>query len=496
MTHRLGSRLTLEQLEAAAATPQRLFLDRAAVRRMDRARKLVLERSAGQPLYGVNTGFGELANRRITVDQLRTLQRNLVLSHACGVGEPLSEAESRAIVFLRANELARGRSGVRPALVRLMAALLQNGLTPVVPSRGSVGASGDLAPLAHAALPLIGEGEVWKRGRRLPSRKALAASRLKPLVLDVKEGLSLVNGTQAMQAVGGLALAQAYRVLRAADLAGAMSLEALKGTPAPFDALISDAKPHAGQVETAAILRRLLAGSEIRRSHLKDDPRVQDPYSLRCMPQVHGAVRGALAYARGVVETEMASATDNPLVFSEAGRILSGGNFHGQALALAFDHAALALTALGNIAERRIFQLVSDATGILPPFLARDPGLESGWMIAQVVAASLASENKSLAHPASADSITTSWNKEDHVSMGMGAALKLKQILRNTRTIVAIELLAAAEGLDFHAPLKPGRGVAAGAAKVRRLVPAAKGDRPLSGGFEKVGAAIGSGVFE
>lgn len=491
----LGSPLTLSDLRWIATGSRRGALGRPARARMLKARRFVLERAAGGPLYGVNTGFGELATRKIAPSQTRTLQRNLLLSHAVGVGEPLGPAPSRAIVFLRANELARGHSGVRPLLVESMLGLLAKGLLPVIPSRGSVGASGDLAPQAHAALPLIGEGEVWRREKRAPARRALAAEGLSPIELDIKEGLSLINGTQAMQAVGGLALLEALDVLEAADAAGAMSLEALKGTPVPFDPDLHRLKPHPGQIAVAAGLRDALSDSDIRESHRVDDPRVQDPYSLRCMPQIHGAARDALEFARRTVETELNSVTDNPIVLESRGEVLSGGNFHGQALSFAFDFAAIALTALGNACERRVYQLVSDSTGILPPFLTRNPGLESGWMMAQVTAAALASENKTLAHPASADTIPTSGSKEDHVSMGMHAALKLQAVARNVQTLAAIELLAGAEGLDFHRPLKPGKGVRATYETLRSLVPERRGDRILSGDFETVRQAVERGSF-
>lgn len=456
-------------------------------------RRLLRLAESGRPIYGVNTGFGELSSRRIPPESLSRLQRNLVLSHACGVGEPLEEAEARAILFLRANELARGFSGVRARIVETMAALLNAGISPLIPSRGSVGASGDLAPQAHMALLLLGEGRAFFRGRLIGAAQALRRARVGPAALGAKEGLALLNGTQAMQAVGGLALARARHVLEAADLAGAMSLEAMTGTPVPFDEAVQRLKPHPGQGRCAARLRSLLAGSEIRRSHLHNDPRVQDPYSLRCMPQVHGAVADQVEHAVSVFETEFRSVTDNPLVV--AGRVISGGNFHGQALSFACDGAAAALTALGGISERRIFQLLSGQAPRLKPFLAFQPGVESGWMIAQVMAAALASENKTLAHPASADSIPTSANKEDFVSMGAWAALKLKQVVFNAAQIVAIELLCAAQGVEIHAPLKPGWGVARGLALLRAKVPAAKGDEIFGPRLELVRELVLSGYF-
>lgn len=462
--------------------------------RAAKARAGLLKAAAGgRPLYGVNTGFGELASRRIAPHQLKLLQRNLVLSHACGVGEPLPESESRAILFLRANELSRGHSGARPELIALMAALVNAKVAPVIPSRGSVGASGDLAPQAHAALVLIGEGEALWRGRRLPGRRLLARLGLKPAVLEAKEGLALLNGTQAMQAVGGLALHRAWRVWEAAQLAGAMSLEAMTGTPAPFDEAIQRLKPHEGQARSAFGLRRLLEASAIRRSHRFGDSRVQDPYSLRCMPQVHGAVWDVLRRSTSVVETELRSVTDNPLI--AGARVLSGGNFHGQALSFAYDSAAMALTALGNISERRLSQLISGQSPKLKPFLAAKPGVESGWMIAQVTAAALASENKVLSHPASVDSIPTSANKEDFVSMGMSAALKLSRVVFNVAQIAAVELLCAAEGVEAHAPLRPGRGVAKAHALLRSKFAPCRGDGILSRKLETARELVLSGFF-
>src|SRR5947209_4006736 len=384
--------------------------------------KLIAEKRV---VYGVTTGVGSLSTERIEPDKARQLQLNLVRSHACGVGEPLSGAETRGVLLLRANSLAQGYSGVRPALAELLCEFLNRGLHPVVPARGSVGASGDLAPLAHVALALVGEAEVVWRGRRMRTLAALARLRLRPIALEAKEGLSLVNGTQAMLSVGLLALREAEIQVETADVAGALSLDALRGSPVAFDERLQRARPHPGQLASARNLLRLNQGSAIRQSHL-DCPRVQDAYSLRCMPQVHGAVRDALEYARQVLETEMNSATDNPLVFVHEGDVISGGNFHGQPLALALDLMAVALAQLGGISERRIDRLVNPLTSDLPPFLTHSPGLESGFMLAQVTAAALASENKVLAHPASVDTVPTSGNKEDFVSMGMGAALKLR----------------------------------------------------------------------
>jgi histidine ammonia-lyase len=436
-----------------------------------------------QTVYGVTTGVGSLSTERIHPEQARQLQLNIVRSHACGVGEPLDVAETRGLLLLRANTLAYGLSGVRPAVAKLLCAFLNEGVHPVVPSRGSVGASGDLAPLAHVGLALVGEGEVLFRGSRVRADAALKSLGLKPLVLEAKEGISLVNGTQAMLAVGLLALRSAEMLADTADVAGALSLDALRGSPLAFDERLHAARPHPGQLRSARNLWRLNRGSTIRLSHLHC-PRVQDAYSLRCMPQVHGAARDALVYVRGVLETEMNSATDNPLVFVGGGDVISGGNFHGQPLALALDLLALALTPLGAISERRTDRMVNPLTSELPAFLTRSPGLESGFMVAQVTAAALASENKIFAHPASVDSIPTSGNKEDFVSMGMTAALKLRPIISNVTTILAIELLA---------PLRTGHLAEKGRALVRRVSRPLATDRPLHRDIGRVVELIAAG---
>jgi histidine ammonia-lyase len=413
------------------------------------------------------------------------------------LGAPLSEAEARAMLLLRANVLAQGYSGCRPVLIETLLQMLERGVTPVIPEKGSVGASGDLAPLAHLALTVIGEGEAFYRGERMAGAKALQSAEIEPLQLEVKEGIALLNGTQAMAAVGGLALYRAERVARLADAAGAMALEALRGTPVAFDERIHAARPHPGQMEVAAHLRELLRDSQIRDSHLENDPRVQDAYSLRCIPQVHGAVRGALSHAKEIVETETGSATDNPLVFAETGDVLSGGNFHGAPLALSFDYAAMAMTDLMSITERRIDRLVNpDANEGLPPFLASHPGVASGFMMMQIVAASLLSEAKVLAHPASIDNVPTDGGKEDHVSMGMTAATKLRSIVENAESINAIELITAAEALEHRAPLQPGRGVKQACDIVRRYVPRLTSDRAMSGEIEAIAQAIREGVFD
>lgn len=493
-----GQRLTLEQIADVANGREQVVLSDEARARCEAARAVV-ERivAQNQTVYGVNTGFGKLSDVRIDPGQLRELQLNLVRSHSCGLGNPLSEAEARAMLLLRANVLACGLSGARSIVAETLVAMLERGVTPVIPEKGSVGASGDLAPLAHLALAAIGEGEAFYKGERLGSAEALKRAEIEPLQLEVKEGLALLNGTQAMGAVGALALYRAERVTRLADVAGAMSLEALKGTPVAFDERIHAARPHAGQVEVATHLRELFAGSEIRKSHLENDPRVQDAYSLRCMPQVHGAVRDALRHGRGIVETETGSATDNPLVFSETGDVLSGGNFHGAPLGLAFDYAAIALTDLMSITERRIDRLVNpDANEDLPPFLTRQAGTSSGFMMLQVTAVALLSEAKILAHPASVDNVPTDGGKEDHVSMGMTAATKLRSIVDIAEHALAIELITAAQGLEYRAPLAPGRGVKAAYVVVRARVAPLLADRPMSGDIQRIVEAVRQGEFD
>jgi histidine ammonia-lyase len=504
-----GSALTLFDIESVARGHRPAVIAPTAILRVERSRQVIesiLER--GDTVYGVNTGFGKLADVRIPAGQLAQLQTNLVRSHACGLGEPLSEPESRAMLLLRANVLAKGFSGVRPPLLELLVAMLNARVHPMIPARGSVGASGDLAPLAHLALVVIGEGEATYQGRRMPGREALAAAGLTPIQLAAKEGLALLNGTQAMTAVGALAAVDARRLASLADLAGAMSLEALKGTPAAFDARIHAARPHPGQIGSAAHLTALLDDSEIRNSHLTNDPRVQDAYCLRCMPQVHGAVRGVLDHVAGILEIESGSATDNPLVFpgeeldladkshQEAAppQVVSGGNFHGAPLSYAFDYAAIALTDLASIAERRIDRLINpDINEGLPAFLCSDAGLSSGYMIAHVTAAALLNECKVLAHPASTDSVPTSGGKEDHVSMGMTGALKLRQIVRNLEHILAIELLCAAQGLDYRQPLQPSAAVATAHRTIRALVDHLDEDRVPAPDIEAIAGAIREG---
>ncbi|PYI84430.1 MAG: histidine ammonia-lyase [Verrucomicrobia bacterium] len=493
-----GQVLTLAEIASVALGDEAVQISAAARPRILASRKVIENIIARDELvYGVSTGFGKLSDVRIPRDALGKLQLNLVRSHACGIGNPLSEPEVRAMMLLRANVLALGFSGIRLEIIEALCELLNRRVCPVIPEKGSVGASGDLAPLAHLALALIGEGDAFFERERLESREALRRAGLKPRQLEAKEGLALLNGTQAMHAVGGLALLRAKRVAHVGDVSGAMSLEALKGTPAAFDQRLQNARPHPGQKEAAEHLLSILEGSEIRKSHLEDDLRVQDAYSLRCMPQVHGAVRGALAHCEDVLLIESASATDNPLVFSESGDVISGGNFHGAPLALALDYAAIALTTLMSISERRIDRLNNpDKNEGLPAFLAREPGLQSGFMIAHVAAASLLNEARVLAHPASVDNITTSGGKEDHVSMGMTSALKLRSIVELAENLVAIELLAAAEGLEHRRPLKAGVGVERAFAALRKMAPPLTQDRALSGDIARVAEAIRRGDFD
>lgn len=493
-----GQRLSLARIAAVASAQESVSLSTSARQRVEKSR-LIVEKivAEGRTVYGVNTGFGRLSDVRIDSTELRALQLNLVRSHACGLGQPLSIAEARAMLLLRANVLALGYSGCRAALIEKLIEMLERGVTPVIPEKGSVGASGDLAPLAHLAQPVIGEGEVFFDGQRMPSAEAFARAQIEPLELEVKEGIALLNGTQAMGAVGGLALWRAERVTRVADVAGAMTLEALKGTPAAFDERIHAARPHRGQMEVAAHLRELLSESQIRESHVENDPRVQDAYSLRCMPQVHGTVRDALRHAREIVEIESGSATDNPLVFADTGDVISGGNFHGAPLALAFDYAAMAMTDLMSISERRIDRLVNpDANENLPPFLTSHPGSASGFMMMQIVAAALLNEAKVLAHPASIDNIPTDGGKEDHVSMGMTAATKLRSIVELSEMMTAIELICGAEGLEYRAPLQPGKGVKRAVEIVRRHVARLTIDRSMSAEIETVANAVRDTQFD
>ncbi|MEP6955611.1 MAG: histidine ammonia-lyase [Chthoniobacterales bacterium] len=493
-----GQPLSLADLAAVALARVEVRIAASAHSGIHASRHVIERITAGNAVvYGVNTGFGKLSEVHIARRDLRRLQLNLVRSHACGMGAPLSEPEVRAMMVLRANVLALGLSGIRLDVLVLLTEMLNRGVHPMVPEKGSVGASGDLAPLAHLALALVGEGEAYFKGERMGSAVALQRAGLEPLTLEAKEGLALLNGTQAMHAVGGLALLRAKRLSRVADVLGAMSLEALKGTPAAFDPRIHAARPHPGQQACAEHLLWLLRESEIRASHLTGDPRVQDAYSLRCMPQVHGAVRGALAHCEEVFAIESGSATDNPLIFSEDDAVLSGGNFHGAPLALALDYAAIAVTDLMSIAERRIDRLINpDCSEGLPPFLAAHAGMQSGFMIPHVGAVALLNEAKILAHPASVDNLPTSAGKEDHVSMGMTAALKLRTIVANAESLLAIELLAAAVALDYRRPLKAGLGVERAYEKLRAFIPPFEDDRAMYREIEQVADAIRAGEFD
>ncbi len=492
-----GQSLSLPDVVAVARDPAAtLHLDPGALGRLGESRRLV-ERAItrGGAIYGINTGFGKLANVRVAPDKLEQLQVNLIRSHAAGMGDPLPPDVVRAAMLLRANVLLRPTSGVRPALVEALVALFNAGIIPLVPEQGSVGASGDLAPLSHIAMALIGEGEVWGG----PAAAALHRAGLPPFRFAPKEGISFINGTQAQTALLALMVQDAESLWRTAVGAAAMSLEALRGTPTPLDARIHQARPHPGQLRTAELMRTLLAESEIRESHRENDDRVQDAYSLRCTPQVLGAVADAIRFARDTAGIELNASTDNPLVF-ENGDVLSGGNFHGQPVAQALDFLAVALTTLQAIAERRVERLVNpDLSQGLPAFLTRDPGLSSGYMMVQITAASLVAESRALAMPASIGSIPTDANQEDFVPMGMAAALKTRRILGNAQKVVAAELLCGAQGLDFLQPLRPGRGVAALYRRVRAPadgVTPLEADRPPAPDLARLTALVAGGALD
>jgi histidine ammonia-lyase len=489
-----GDGLTVDHVWAVALEGAPASLSDAARERM-RAGREVVEAAAADPArtYGVNTGFGRLVTKTIPPELADELQVRLLRSHACGVGEPYPDEIVRAALLLRANALATGCSGARVEVAELVVECLNRGLLPKVPSRGSVGASGDLAPLAHLALPLIGEGEAWVDGELRPGAEALARVELEPLRLRAKEGLSLINGTQFMAAFGALGIVRARRLAAAADIACGLTIEALEGSRQGFRPEVQELRPLRGQAESAENLRRLVEGSDVMESHRWCD-RVQDAYSLRCAPQVHGACRDLLRYVEETVSIELNAATDNPLVLVEQGEIVSNGNFHGQPLAFALDALAMAASELASISERRTERLVNPSLSEgLPAFLAADGGLNSGFMIPQYVAAALVSENKALTHPASVDSIPTSAGQEDHVSMGNAAGLKAWQVLANSERAVAIELLAGAQAVEFLAPLAPGAGSAAARAFVRSISPRLAEDRPLSGEIEAVAGSIRDG---
>jgi histidine ammonia-lyase len=483
-TLKLGQKpLTLEEVREVAAGGVRVELAPGAKKKIERSRAFLMERvKKGETLYGVNTGFGLLSSVRIPDEQIEQLQYNLLRSHAVGTGAPLPDPVVRAMLLLRAASLSRGCSGVTLGLVEGVLALLNRGVCPVIPEQGSVGASGDLSPLAHLALVLIGEGRARVKGHEMSGRKALAQAGLRPLTLGAKEGLALINGTQFMTAIGALALLEAEHLCDVADAAGAMTIEAMRGTGAAFDPEIQAVRPHPGQALSAANVLKLLhpsgVNSAITKSH-EGCGKVQDPYSLRCIPQIHGAARDAIGFVRGVLEREANAVTDNPLVFPDSKRILSGGNFHGEIVAMAMDFLAIAVAELASVSEERIAKLVNPAISDLPPFLAAKSGLNSGFMIVQVAAASIVSENKTLCHPASVDSIPTSADKEDHVSMGAWAARKAARVVTNSRRVLAMELLAGAQGLDILRPLKSTSAIESIHRAIRKRAPSAPEDRPF-----------------
>ena len=501
MTNRVvfdGQSLTLEQLAAIADDGARVELAADAARRIDASRVVVDRHARGDtPIYGINTGFGALAETAIPRDALAALQLNLLRSHAAGVGDPLPVRAVRASMALRANVLAKGYSGIRRGTVEHLLELLNRRVHPVVPSRGSVGASGDLAPLAHLALVLVGEGTatIGDGGEALPGAAALERAGLRPVTLEAKEGLALINGTQPSTAVAARALIGAERLARAADIAAALSLDALRGSIHPFEARIHEPRPYSGQSASAANVRRLVEGSAINKSH-EHCGRVQDAYSLRCAAQVHGAGREALRFVRELLTIEANAATDNPMVFAEDDEIVSGGNFHGAPVAVAADLLAIAAAQFASISERRSDRLLNPVLSELPAFLTPDSGLQSGYMMAQVTAAALTSEVKTLAHPASVDTIPTSANREDHVSMSMGAALKAERAISLATRVVAIEMLCACQALDLLAPLRTSPRLQRVHDRIRAVVPPLAGDRPPAPDIESIAALIADGAVE
>lgn len=490
-----GESLTIMDVVQVSRNYEKVSLSRDAVKGMEMSRKAVLEiLSSGGLAYGINTGFGDLASVVIPEKELLDLQRNLVRSHRAGIGESLGEEHVRASMLLRANSLAKGHSGIRVLVVETLLEMLNKGVHPVVPEIGSVGASGDLAPLAHIAAVMMGEGRCSLDGKVMTGGAGMKQAGIEPLRLEPKEGVALINGTSVMTGMACLIVHDSLNLVKAAQIAASMSFEALKSSPQPFDDRLGKVRPHKGQVTCARNMLRLLKGSEIIPSH-EDCPKVQDAYTIRCIPQVIGPVMDAIDYARGIIETEMNSATDNPLVFPETGESISGGNFHGQPIAMATDHLSLAMCVLGSFSERRIARLVDSHLSGLPPFLTEKSGTHSGYMMAQCTAAALASENKTLAHPASADSIPTSAGQEDFVSMGMWAARKAALAVGNARNIVAIELLCAAQGLEFLKPLKPGKGALAAYNLIRRDVDRLDDDRPLTADVERLAALVEEGTI-
>jgi histidine ammonia-lyase len=488
-----GNTLTIEDVVRVARGKETAKLDPGALPGIVASRNFVLELlEKKQVVYGITTGVGELSSHYIPPEQTIQLQENLIRSHAAGVGEPLEKEVVRAMILLRANALAKGFSGVRVELIQTLLGLLNRDIYPYIPSQGSVGASGDLAPLAHLALILTGQGECLENGQRIPAQQILKKNKITSLQLQPKEGLAMINGTQMMAAIGCLVVADAEILLRHAQIAGAMSLEALKGTARAFDARIHAARPHAGQIRIAANMLKLVENSAIIASHIHCD-KVQDAYTLRCIPQVYGAVWDTIEYARSVLETEINSATDNPLIFTEEKDVISGGNFHGEPLAFVLDYLGIALSEIANISERTVDRLVNPHVSGLPPFLAEGNGLNSGFMIAQYTAAALVSENKVLAHPASVDSIPTSAGQEDHVSMGSISAKHAQMILKNVIQVLAIEMLSAAQGIDFRLPLEPGRGTGAAWRCIRSEIPHWQEDRIMYPDIEKMTELIRSG---
>ncbi len=477
-----GENITIEEVWAVAHREAKVELSSSARERMNHSRQYIEGRlQKGEAIYGVNTGFGHFSDVKISQPQIIELQKNLIRSHCMGVGNPFTKEETKAIMFLRANALARGHSGIRPLVVDTILNYLNNDIIPVIPQKGSVGASGDLAPLSHLALAIIGEGKAWgSQGEVIPVQQLLKEKDVNPLELQAKEGLSMINGCQVMTAVGLLNLYRGRRLIWLADLSGAMTLEALKGSRSAFDPLISATRPHPGEAKTARNMLKLMGPtSTIAESHI-DCGRVQDAYSLRCIPAVHGAAKDSFRHILKVLETEANSSTDNPLVFADDGKILSCGNFHGEPVAYALDFAGIAMSGIGNISECRIEKMINPSMSGLPAFLAPEGGLNSGHMIVQVAAASLVSENKILAHPASVDSIPTSADKEDHVSMGTIAARKFGSIVKNTEHIIAMEMLSSTQALDMLKPLMPEAGVKAAHVKIRERVPFAEKDRVFS----------------
>jgi histidine ammonia-lyase len=492
-----GRTLTLEDVARVAKGHEaEVVLTSQACEAIDASRQVV-ERylSAGEPIYGVTTGFGRLSEVLIPPARRMEIQENLIRSHSSGLGAPLPREVSRAVMLLRANSLARGNSGIRREVVELLLACLKHGIDPVIPEFGSVGASGDLAPLAHVAQCLMGEGLIHDDSGTKPAAAALRTAGLQPARLREKEGLALINGTQATTGMGALALLDAEAAVETAELAGAMSLEGLKGTPTPFDARVHANRPHPGQITSAARLRALLADSKIRESHRVGDTRIHDAYSLRCMPQVHGAAREVMSFVRRILEVEINSSTDNPLVFADPGDIVSAGNFHAQLIAEALDFLTIVCTDMASISQQRLERLLNPDLSGLSAFLATDPGVESGFMIAQVTVVDILGEMRVISHPASVDSVTTSANKEDHVSMGLASARKARRAVECLQYVLAVELICAAQALEFLKPLEPGVGVSAGYKLVRERVAPLEGDRVLAPDIERVRGTVVSGAF-